>query len=123
MAFATSDKKLESITATSQLFDLYGVLLTEKKRQVMELYHEENLSLSEIGEELGISRAAVHDALKSAEKSLREYEEKLGLLVTFKKNEETVAEIESKLDAIQTKDQELEKTVSDIKKLLETIVD
>ena len=44
----------------------------------MELYHEENLSLAEIAEEFGISRVAVHDSLKSAEKSLAEYEEKAG---------------------------------------------
>ena len=70
---------MDKLAETSILYDLYGGLLTEKKREVMELYHEENLSLSEIAEEQGISRAAVHDALKSAEKKLKEYESKLGL--------------------------------------------
>ena len=70
---------MDKLAETSILFDLYGGLLTEKKRQVMELYHEENLSLSEIAEEKEISRAAVYDALKSAEKKLNEYESKLGL--------------------------------------------
>ena len=49
----------------------------------MKLYHEENLSLSEIADEFGISRQGVHDALKNAEKSLLEYEEKLGLIRRF----------------------------------------
>ena len=64
----------------SLLFDKYGGLLTEKQRGVMEHYHEENLSLSEIAEEYGISRAAVHDALKKAENKLAEYESVLGLV-------------------------------------------
>jgi len=46
----------------------------------MRLYHEENLSLSEIAEEFGISRQGVHDTLKNAEHALLEYEDKLGLV-------------------------------------------
>ena len=58
---------MESIEKISLLYDFYGGLLTEKQRQVMELYHEENLSLAEIAEEFGISRQGVHDTLKKAE--------------------------------------------------------
>ena len=76
---------LERVAETSQLFDLYGGLLTEKKREVMQLYYEDDMSLAEIAEEFGISRAAVHDSLKSAEKSLKEYEAKLGLLADYQK--------------------------------------
>ena len=68
------------IVKESLLFDLYGDLLTEKKRSVMALYHEENLSITEIAEEFGISRAAVYDSLKSAESKLAGYEEKLGMV-------------------------------------------
>ena len=71
---------MDRIAEESLLFDYYGNLLTEKKRRVMELYHEENLSLSEIAEEFGITRAAVHDSLKSARKQLAGYEERLGLV-------------------------------------------
>jgi hypothetical protein len=46
----------------------------------MRLYHEENLSLSEIADEFGISRQGVHDTLKNAEHALLDYEEKLGLI-------------------------------------------
>lgn len=84
---------MDQIAATSILFDIYGGLLTEKKREVMMLYHEENLSLSEIAEEQGVSRAAVHDALKSAEKNLRDYETKLGLAAAYLKRQDTVKEI------------------------------
>ena len=85
---------MDKITEASLLYDFYGQLLTERKRQVMELYHEENLSLAEIAEEFGISRAAVYDSLKSAEKALRGYEEKLGLLARFMKCGEALRKIE-----------------------------
>ena len=88
----------EQVLELSLLFDLYGNLLTEKKRYVMELYHENDLSLSEIAEEQGISRAAVHDALKSAERSLREYERKLGFLGAYKRRIEIVKELRDQLD-------------------------
>ena len=91
---------IDKITEASLLYDFYGQLLTERKRQVMELYHEENLSLSEIAGEFGISRAAVHDSLKSAEHSLEEYERKLGLVSRFVESSRTFARIESMLDEL-----------------------
>jgi len=74
---------IENIAKESLLYDFYGELLTARQKDVMKLYHEENLSLSEIADEFGISRQGVHDALKNAEKSLLEYEEKLGLIRRF----------------------------------------
>ncbi len=86
---------MDSITEASLLYDFYGQLLTKRKQEVMELYHEENLSLAEIAEEFGISRAAVHDSLKSAEKSLKEYEEKLGLVSKLMQSNEAIAKIDA----------------------------
>lgn len=82
---------IDDITKASLLYDFYGALLTEKQRQVMALYHEENLSLSEIGQEFGISRQAVHDTLKKAEQALEEYEDKLKLMDKFLKTERALA--------------------------------
>lgn len=59
------------------LYDYYESLLNEKQREYFSLYYFDNLSLSEIGEELGVSRNAVHKSLKSVEKLLIEYEDKL----------------------------------------------
>ena len=104
VANGIQDKKdinLEQITEISQLFDLYGALLTEKKREVIRLYHEDNLSLAEIAEELGVSRAAVHDSLQSSEKALREYEEKLGMLADYKNRERLLEEIKKELTRIK----------------------
>ena len=52
----------------------------------MNLYHEDNLSLSEIAVELGMTRQAVHYTLKKAEAALEKYEEKLGLVAKYYEN-------------------------------------
>lgn len=65
------------------LYDIYGELLDEKKRIYFESYYFDNLSLGEIGENLGVSRNAVHKQLKVVEEKLNFYELKLNL---YKKN-------------------------------------
>ena len=61
------------------LLDFYGELLPERKRTVMELYYNEDYSLAEIAEVIGISRQGVRDIIKKTETDLFFYEEKLGL--------------------------------------------
>ena len=84
---------MEDFAKTSMLFDIYGGLLTDKKKRVMEMYHEDDMSLSEIAEELEVSRAAVHDSLRSAERLLRSYEDKLGILDDYLSKEKLVDEL------------------------------
>lgn len=95
--------KIDEITQASLLYDFYGQLLSKRQREVMELYHEENLTLSEIAEEFGISRQGVHDALKNAEKALKEYEEKLGLVARFQRSRAAVEEIDAVMDSVMEK--------------------
>ena len=92
--------KFDDITQASLLYDFYGQLLSKRQNQVMKLYHEENLSLSEIASEFDISRQGVHDALKNAERSLAEYESKLGLIAKFRQSREAVDEIDEIIDGI-----------------------
>ena len=92
---------MDDILRKSMLFDYYGELLTEKKRSVLELYYSDDLSLSEIAEDMGISRAAVFDALKSAEKKLEEYEAKLGLVAAYERKEELRERAHRALDGIR----------------------
>ncbi len=61
------------------LLDFYGELLTDHKRSVLDLYYNEDYSLAEIAEEIGISRQGVRGLIKKAESELFFYEEKLGL--------------------------------------------
>ena len=62
------------------LFDFFGDLLTEKQREYYDLYHNEDLSLSEIGEKVGITKQGVYDIITRAEKTLMEIEEKTGII-------------------------------------------
>ena len=64
----------------SMLLDFYGELLTEKQRECYDLHFNEDLSLSEIAEQSGISRQGVWDNIRRAEATLRELEEKTGLV-------------------------------------------
>ncbi len=68
--------KLKSI----DLFDLYGSLLTDGRREVMARYLYDDCALSEIATDLNQSRQAVYDAISSSEKQLARFEEKLGFL-------------------------------------------
>ena len=63
----------------SLLYDYYGELLTEKQRQLFDLYYDQDYSLSEIAAAAGISRQGVYDAVRRGESQLMELEEKLGL--------------------------------------------
>ena len=74
---------MDDILQLTLLYDFYGELLTEKQKQVYELHYQNDLSLTEIGEELSISRQAVRDQLKRTEKILLDYEEKLQLVSRF----------------------------------------
>lgn len=58
----------------------YGKLLTEKQHVVLNMYVDNNLSLAEVSEELGISRQAVKDALDNSMTTLKNAEEKLGFI-------------------------------------------
>ena len=62
------------------LLDFYGNMLTDRQREIMNLYYEDNLSLSEIAEELNISKQGVSDSLKRSEKVLYDTESKLQLM-------------------------------------------
>lgn len=111
----------DKIAEASLLYDFYGQLLTDKQKQVMELYHEENLSLAEIAVEFGISRQGVHDTLKKAEKALLEYENKLGLVRKFAKTQAVINQIDSVVDEIekqQIKGKDLLEKLSDIKTII-----
>lgn len=64
--------------SVSFLLDVYAPVLTEKQREVIELYYYEDLSLAEIAENCGITRQGVFDSIKRGEMAMRELELKLG---------------------------------------------
>ena len=75
------------------LFDFYGDMLTEKQRAVVELYYDNDLSLSEIAENEGITRQGVRDSIKRAEAQLLEMEDRLHLASRFRQMREGIAAI------------------------------
>ena len=83
------------------LLDFYGELLSERKRFVMDMYYNEDLSLAEIASHSGITRQGVRDSIKRAEFQLTEFEEQLGLAQRF-------YEIKSKLEEIKKNAFEIE---------------
>lgn len=101
----------------SLLFDFYGELLTEKQKNIMDLYFNNDLSLSEIAEINNTSRQATHDTIKTCEKALVVYEEKLKLLNKNHKLKETLNNIILELDNLQIdiKDEKMNQLIYDIK--------
>lgn len=65
------------------LLDFYGEMLTEKQRSFLEYYYNDDLSLSEIAENEGITRQGVRDAIKRAEGQLFDMENRLGIVAKF----------------------------------------
>ena len=83
----------ESRWTRSMLLDFYGELLTEKQRECFDLHYNEDLSLSEIAEQLGISRQGVWDNIRRAESAMEDVEEKTGLLRRFEENREALKKL------------------------------
>ncbi len=67
----------------SLLLDFYGDMLTEKQRDMVDYYYNDDLSLAEIAENEGITRQGVRDSIKRAEAQMLEMEERLGLSKRF----------------------------------------
>ena len=84
---------MEDFVRQSLLFDFYGDLLTEHQKLVYGSFIQEDLSLSEIAQDSGISRQGVHDMIKRCRNILEEYESKLHLVDRFLKIREKVSAI------------------------------
>ncbi len=115
---------MEKHSRYTLLLDLYGELLTEKQRSLIDQYYNYDLSMQEIAENEGISKQAVYDSLKRSEQSLMKTEEKLKLLERHLAMEEDFKSLYKKLDAIcQEKTKEASITsLCDIKDELKLLI-
>ena len=75
--------QMEKFVEQTLLYDFYGELLTERQQQVYESVVLEDYSLSEVAEDLGISRQGVHDMIKRCNHTLEDYEARLHLVEKF----------------------------------------
>ena len=91
---------IEKTEEMNALLDAYEMLLTDKQREIMSLYYKEDFSLSEIAEELSVSRAAVNDHIKRSTHVFQDYEKKLHLV----KNYETRMEIYDKIKKVSNEE-------------------
>ncbi len=90
----------------TMLFDFFGELLTNKQREYYDLYHNEDLSLSEIAENVGITRQGVYDIVVRAENTMMEIEEKTGVIHRFN-------EIQTKITRAVSLAEEIKKQAQD----------
>ena len=90
------DKKIE----ISMLWQIYGALLTEKQKEYIDYYYNEDLSLAEIAQNDGITRQGVRDIIKKGEKKLFEYEEKLLFIKKTMNLEKQIENILAQLNKI-----------------------
>ena len=77
----------------SLLLDFYGEMLTEKQRDMVDYYYNDDLSLSEIAENEGITRQGVRDSIKRAEAQMLDMEDRLQLAQRFREVREGFADI------------------------------
>ena len=84
------------------LLDIYGGLLTERQNEIMTRYFADDLSLSEIAEQYGITRQGVHDAIKRGEETLAHYDSVLGLADEQKRRHAQLLEFKAQaLEALE----------------------
>ena len=88
------DEELKKKEQVILLMDCYRELLTDKQKQYLSLYYEEDLSLSEIAEDLSVSKNAVFDNIKRSVMSLEKYESKLNILENHRKRLNLINKIE-----------------------------
>ena len=104
---------MEEKIEISILLSIYGNLLTETQKKYMELYYNEDLSLSEIGENENITRQAVRTILVKSKKKLEEYEEKLKI----KKKQEKIKKLLEQIEETEKKKKQ-KKIIEKIKYLI-----
>ncbi len=112
--------KMDEILKQSLLYDFYGELLTEHQKEIYEQFIVEDLSLSEIAKDAGISRQGVHDLIKRCNKILEEYEAKLHLVDKFLSISEKVHQINGLLEETRTDESQL---IQDIRKISGEIIE
>ena len=112
---------MERIVEQTLLYDFYGELLNEHQRGVYEDAVFNDLSLSEIADEYGISRQGVHDLIKRVSNTLEGYESKLNLVEKFMDTKAKITRIDELVDSY-IKDEDMS-YIHEIKKLSKEIIE
>lgn len=89
------------------LYDFYGDTLTDRQKEFYDLYYNEDLSLSEIAENYGISRQGVRDVIVRAEAALTELEDKTGIIRRFHVMQDQLKGVQEQVEAIAQRNAQL----------------
>ncbi len=97
----------------SYLFDFYGELLTDKQKQILEYYYNDDYSLAEIAEVLSVSRQGIFDVIKRSRLMMESYEDKLGLMAKFLNRRKIIKELQGDLQdlALNLEDHGIERKI------------
>ena len=93
---------IEKKIKIGNLFDFYGALLTDKQKDIVELFCLQDFTFGEIAEELSVSRQAVFDTMKRVEIILDNYEEKLKLFEKFSQRKSCVNALLAEVETLKS---------------------
>lgn len=115
---------MEKNVKISMLLNIYGKLLTEKQYESLDNYYNSDLSLSEIAENMNITRQAVRDNIKKGENKLFEFEEKLEIMKRAFERDKKINNVLSELTKLETNssDKQVQKVINHIMQELSCLV-
>lgn len=105
----------EKLKEISLLLDFYQGLLSERQKELCDYYYNDDLSLSEIAANTGITRQGVRDSLKKAEEILVSAEESLGFLKAWRERQRILDSLEERLEELGVSDQRLDGIVKTLR--------
>ena len=112
---------MDQVFEKTLLFDFYGELLTERQKQLYQLYNLDDLSLGEISEQLNISRQGVFDALKRCDQQLHHFEDKLQLVHRFIRNKKRAMMVHELIEKL--KERHHDERLTEIEAITEAMMD
>ena len=115
-------EKLEKSVEIGTLCAFYGGLLTERQLDALRLHYEEDLSLGEIAEELGVSRQNVHELITRSVQKLRRYEQALGAAARAEETARTLRRAQELIAGADTASREAQSRLEEAAKLIGHII-
>lgn len=100
----------------------YGQMLTENQQEIARLYFEEDYSLAEIAQQFSVSRQSIHDTVNRVEKTLKDFEEKLGLARRFRQQEEGLRKCSEVLEKVVS-DEATKSHLIEARSIINTLLD
>ncbi len=117
---------MDDVFFKTLLYDFYGELLTKNQKRIMDMYYNQDLALSEISENISVTRQGVYDTLKRAESTLAEYENKLKMVERFISHDALFKKINLELDNILNGDYNISNDIKckliEIKNIIKKII-